>query len=236
MRKPYADDPSTQGIPLFTEESLYELTRISHAAGFPIAAHAIGDGALEMLLNTVARLQAESPRPDPRHGVVHCQITDEAQLKRIAQLGMQAYVQPIFVRADQHITEARVGAQLAKTSYAWKTLLGLGINISGGSDCPVEPFDLLPNLACAVTRTDPTMPGAKPWHPEQCLSVEEAVRVFTQGAAYASFEENERGTLSVGKVADFAVLSRDIFTIDPNEIGSSRVEMTVVDGEIAWEK
>ncbi len=236
MRKPYADDPSTQGIPLFTEESLYELTRISHAAGFPIAAHAIGDGAIEMLLNTVARLQAESPRPDPRHGVVHCQITDEAQLKRIAQLGMQAYVQPIFVRADQHITEARVGAQLAKTSYAWKTLLGLGINISGGSDCPVEPFDLLPNLACAVTRTDPTMPGAKPWHPEQCLSVEEAVRAFTQGAAYASFEEDERGTLSVGKVADFAVLSRDIFTINPNEIGSTKVEMTVVDGEIAWEK
>ena len=100
----------------------------------------------------------------------------------------------------------------------------------------MEPFDLLPNLACAVTRIDPTVPGAKPWHPEQCLTVEEAVRCFTAGGAYASFEENERGTLSVGKLADFVVLSRDIFTIDPAEIGSTEVEMTVVDGEIAFEK
>ena len=236
MRNPYADDASTKGIALFTEESLYELTRISHAAGFPIAAHTIGDGAMEMLLNVVERLQKEMPRPNARHGIVHCQITSLEQLKRAAQLGMQAYIQPIFVKADQHITEARVGTQLAKTSYAWKTLLDLGINISGGSDCPVEPFDLLPNIACAVTRIDPTVPGAKPWHPEQCLTVEEAVRCFTAGGAYASFEENERGTLSVGKLADFVVLSRDIFTIDPAEIGSTEVEMTVVDGEIAFEK
>lgn len=236
MRKPYADDPSTQGIPLFTEDSLYALTRISHAAGFPIAAHAIGDGALEMLLNTVERLQKEAPRKDARHGIVHCQITDQAQLARIAQLNMQAYIQPIFVKADQHITEERVGAALAQTSYAWKTLRTLGIHASGGSDCPVEPFDLLPNLACAVTRKDPTVPGAQPWHAEQCLTVEEAVRCFTEEAAYASFEENDRGTLSVGKLADFAVLSRDIFTIAPDEIGATKVEMTVVDGEIAWEK
>lgn len=236
MRKPYADDPSTRGIPLFTEESLYALVRVSHAAGFPIAAHAIGDAALDMLLGAVERLQKENPRKDPRHGVIHCQISDMAQLERIARLGMQAYVQPIFVKADQHVTEARVGAELAKTCYAWKTLRALGVNISGGSDCPVEPFDLLPNLACAVTRIDPAIPGAKPWHPEQCLSVEEALRIFTEGGAYASFEENERGTLSVGKAADFAVLSRDIFTIDPSEIGSAEVEMTVVDGEAAWEK
>ena len=236
MKKPYADDPSTQGIPLFTEESLYELVRISHAAGFPIAAHTIGDGVLEMLLNVVERLQKEDPRPDPRHGIVHCQITGADQLERIARLKMMAYIQPIFVKADQHITEARVGTELAKTCYAWKTLIELGIHASGGSDCPVEPFDLIPNLACAVTRIDPTAPDAKPWHPEQCLTVEEAVRLFTVEGAYASFEENERGSLSVGKVADFAVLSKDIFAIDPQEIITTQVEMTVVDGEIAWKK
>ena len=236
MRKPYADDPSTQGIPLFTEDSLYSLTRISHAAGFPIAAHAIGDGALEMLLNTVERLQKETPRKDARHGVVHCQITDQAQLARI-RTAQHAGLHPAYLckGGSAHHRRPRLYVYLL-TSYAWKTLRALGIHASGGSDCPVEPFDLLPNLACAITRKDPTVPGAQPWHAEQCLTVEEAVRCFTEEAAYASFEENDRGTLSVGKLADFAVLSRDIFAIAPDEIGATKVEMTVVDGEIAWEK
>lgn len=236
MAKPYVDDPTTHGIPLYDEDSLYALLKISHRAGFPFTAHCIGDGALDMYLNVVERLQKEMPRKDARHAVNHCQITRMDQISRMRDLNMLAYVQPIFVRADQYITELRVGEGLGRTSYAWRSLMEAGIHVSGGSDCPVEPFDSMPNIAMAVTRTDASCPDAKPWHPEQCLTVEEAVRMFALEGAYASFEEHTRGSLSVDKAADFAVLDRDIFTVDSSLIATTSVEMTVVDGECVYSK
>lgn len=236
MAKPYADDPTTKGIPLYDEETLYELLSISHRAGFPFTAHCIGDGALDMYLDVVERLQKEMPRKDARHAVNHCQITRLDQIERIRKLDMLVYAQPIFVRADQHITDLRVGEALGRTSYAWRSMLEAGVHVSGGSDCPVEPFDSMPNIAMAVTRTDADRPDAKPWHPEQCLSVEEAIRMFAYEGAYASFEEHSRGTLSVGKAADFVVLDRDIFTVDSSLIATTTVLRTVVDGDTVYEK
>ncbi len=236
MAKPYVDDPTTQGIPLFDQETLYNILKISHRAGFPITVHCIGDGALDMYLDVIERLQKEMPRKDARHAVNHCQISRLDQINRIRDLDMLVYSQPIFVRADQHVTELRVGEALGRTSYAWRSLIEAGVHVSGGSDCPVEPFDSMPNIAMAVTRTDTSRPDAKPWHPEQCLSVEEAVRMFALEGAYATFEEHTRGSISVNKAADFAVLDRDIFTVDKSLIAATTVEMTVVDGEIAYQK
>ncbi len=234
MREPYRDDPATRGIPLFTAEELEPLVKLAHDNGMQIAAHAIGNATIDMLLNAYDAACRANPRIDPRHGIVHCQITDEAQLARIKKGGYTAFIQPIFVKEDSYIAESRVGRALAATSYAWRRMAQLGIPCCGGSDYPVESFDVMRNIACAVCRSDVDVPNAPAWFPENGLTVEEAVRLFTTGAACAAREEHERGSIEVGKLADLAVLERDIFAIPKEEISATSVLMTVAEGEIAY--
>lgn len=229
LRAPYADAPGAgRGVCLYTPEELYALIKPSHDGGMQIAAHAIGDAAIEMLLDALDRVTKENPRPDARHGVVHCQITDTALLERMARCGYLAYIQPIFVKEDRHVAAARVGENLCKTSYAWKRMLKMGVHASAGTDSPVEGFDAIRNLDYAVNRGDPS------WMPEECLSPADALRLFTVEAAYAAFRDRERGRLMPGMLADMTVLDRDILAIPPKEIGEARVTMTIVDGEAAF--
>ena len=181
-----------------------------------VAVHAIGDGAIEMAMNCIEVAIKNNPKKDTRHGIVHCQITDEMLLNRFKKLDLIAYIQPIFIHYDQHILEDRVGKELAKTSYNWKTLIDLGVVVCGSSDCPVESFDLMNNLYCAVTRKDLNGYPEEGYNKSQCLSIEEALKCFTIGGAYASFEENLKGTLEVGKFADMVVLDEDIYRCDKN--------------------
>lgn len=234
LRAPYADDSSTRGIPLFTPEELEPLVKLAHDNGMQIAAHAIGDATIEMLLNAYDRACRENPRPDPRHSIIHCQITDEPLLQRIHAGGYMAHIQPIFVKEDCYVTQSRVGDELASTSYAWRRMGEIGIPCSGGSDYPVESFNVMRNIACAVCHNDVDAPDSPAWYPENGLTVEQAVRLFTTGAAYASREEAERGSMEVGKIADLAVLDRDVFQVDPREIASIKVLQTVVEGETAY--
>ncbi|MBO4992608.1 MAG: amidohydrolase [Firmicutes bacterium] len=233
---PYADDPQTCGIPVFTQEELDELVKEAHDHDMIMAIHCIGDGTMRMAFESIEKAQKDNPKLDMRHGLVHCQITDEGLLKKFRDLNVVAHVQPIFIDYDMHIVRDRVGEAMEKTSYNWKTMLDLGVHVAGGSDSPVESFHVLNNLYCAVTRRGLDGQPEEGWLPDQKMSLEEALYIFTMGGAYASYDERVNGSITVGKQADFAVIDRNIFDLDPEEIKKADVVMTVIDGEIAYRK
>lgn len=232
MRKPYKNDPDATGILLRTEEQLHTHIEPAYQAGFPVITHCIGDAALETTCNVLDRLNKEYPSIDRRNGIVHCQIMDEALQDRFKELNLQAYVQPVFIKADSQIVDDCVGTELAKQSYNWRRFKDMGIHMSGGSDCPVEPFDILPNIFHAVTRKGKKDGPA--WYPENGVTLDEAVEMFTKEAAYSSYDERSLGTLSIGKYADLVVLDRDIFHNAIEEILDTQVDMTMVAGKIVF--
>lgn len=232
----YKDDPSTKGISVYDQEALNELVIMAHNSGMQIAVHCIGDKALELTLNSFELAQKLNFRNNARHSIVHCQITDDTLLNRLKELDIMAHIQPIFLDYDLHIVEDRVGKELAITSYNWKTMLDKGIKVACGSDCPVEKLDVLPNIYCAVNRMDLNGYPEKGWLPEQKLSVYQAVYGFTMGASYASFEEELKGSITEGKLADFVVLSENVFEINPASIKDVKVLMTFTGGELVFEE
>lgn len=234
MRQPYRNDPETRGLLLFTDEELYELSRLAYTNGYHLVAHCIGDRALEQMVNTIQRVADEFPAADRRNGIIHCQIMDEALQDRFRELNLVAYVQPIFIKADSAVVDDCVGAELGRQSYNWRRYADMGVHMCGGSDCPVEPFDVLPNLYCAVTRRG--KPGMDAWYPENGVTLEEAVEMFTSEAAYASYDEARYGTITVGKYADLVVLDRDIFRRPAEELLETQVDLTVVEGKIVYQR
>lgn len=202
--------------------------------GMQMAIHCIGDGALEQTLNALRRAHYENPKANLRHGIVHCQIMSEKQQDWFQKLNLLAYIQPVFVRYDMHIVEDCVGKELEATSYNWRRFAELGVHQCAGSDCPVEKFDILPNLQYAVTRKDPV--SGKTWYPEYALTLEEALWTFTYEGAYAGFNEGVRGTISVGKYADLTVLDRNLFEIPAEEISKARVLLTMTGGKVTYRR
>lgn len=236
LTTPYSDSPETCGIPVFTQEEIDNVVEKAHNSGMQIAVHCIGDKAMYMAFEAVEKALKKTPRKEPRHGIVHCQITDKYLLDKFKQLDIVAYIQPIFLDYDWHIAESRVGSSLIKTSYNWKTLIDKGVHTACGSDCPVESFDVLNGIYEAVTRKDLKGQPEGGWMPEQRLTVHEAVYGYTMGGAYTSFEENIKGSIEEGKVADMVVLSRDIFEIPEDEIKDVEVDMTIFNGQLVYKK
>ena len=232
LRGEYKNAPDDHGIPLHDDEELYAMFRVAHNAGYPIVVHVIGDGAMDQVVNGYELVMNENPKPNMRHGIIHCQIMDEAQQDRFVKLNLLAYAQPVFVRYDSQIVDDCVGPEVAKQSYNWRLFEDLGVHQSGGSDCPVEPCDPIPNIYYAVTR-DNGKGGS--WYPENAVTMEEAIRMFTIEGAYAGYAEATRGSITVGKYADFVVLSQDLTKIDPKDILKTKVLMTVVEGETVYE-
>ncbi len=226
---PYADAPETKGLSLYPADELMRMISYAHAHGMQVAVHAIGDACLDRLLDAVDAALKEHPKEDHRHGVVHCQITRADQLQRIRALGMHVYAQSVFLDYDNHIVESRVGKALAATSYSWKTLMDLGVTVSNGSDCPVELPDVMRGIECAVTRT--SLDGTGPYLPEQAFTVREALDSFTVQGAYASFEEDVKGRIAPGYLADFTVLQQDPFEVPPEELHKIRVLSCFLGGE-----
>lgn len=236
LRAPYTDVDTTCGIPFFSQEELDALILEAHSHGMQVAIHAIGDAGMQMVLDAVAKAKAKVPRTGERHGVIHCQITSPEQLDQMKAMDMIAYIQPIFLNYDIGIIETRVGARRAATSYNWKEFLDKGIPISGGSDCPVESLDIMDNIYSAVTRKALNGEPAGGWRPEQCLTVEDALYSFTMGGAYAAFAEDRLGSITPGKVADFAVLSEDLFAVVPDDIKDIEVLATYLGGRLMYRK
>ena len=229
LGRPYADDPSTCGIPVFSQEVMDEMVGYANAQGMQVAIHAIGDACLDRILTAYERAMASHPRKDPRHGIVHCQITRPDQLAKIGRMGLHVYAQSIFLDYDIHMVKERVGEELASTSYSWKTLMETGATVSNGTDCPVELPDALACIQCAVTRKT-LKDQIGPYLPDQAFTVKEALDSYTCGGAYASFEENIKGKISPGMLADFVVLEENPFETPPEKLREIPVRETYLGG------
>jgi predicted amidohydrolase YtcJ len=226
MRHGYLNDPHNHGIANYTQAALDEL--IGAMKDVPILIHAIGDEALERVLNAYEKhLKPGNPH---RWGIVHVQISSQAQLQRMAQLNIVAYVQPIFLNTDIAIVPHRVDDALMSTSYAFGTMDRLGIPVAYSSDAPIETMNVMHWIHCAVNRT-PVGSTDLPFTPQHAADVYSAIDACTVGGAYCSFEDHKKGRLAVGQWADLVVLSDDVFTIDPQLIQHVTVDATMLDGQ-----
>lgn len=222
--QPYHDEPTRKGIMLYTQEKLNTLVMKAHRAGFQLAIHAIGDRAIDMTLTALENALEEAPKKNHRHRIEHASVLNRKLIQRMKRLKVIASVQPHFVVSDFWVAD-RVGPTRARWVYPFKTLVQEGVLTTGSSDCPVEPIDPLLGVWAAVAREA---------FPEERISVDDALRLYTVNAAYASFEEDVKGSIDVGKLADLVVLSREPHEISPNEIRDVEVEMTIVGGKVVY--
>ena len=235
LRNDYCDDPGNRGVEALSDAEMDALCDLAQRHGVQVVTHVIGDGAVQKTLDTYEKVLAGRPN-DLRHGLVHCQITDRAQLERIGRLGILTLAQPVFIHYDSHIVESRVGHDLAQTSYAFKTLAKLGSPVSFGTDSPVEDCNPFPCIAAAVNRQDPDGFPEGGYVPSERMSVAQAVDCYTAGSAYAEFCETRKGRLKPGFWADLIVVDRDIFEIDSHLIGQTKVLLTMTDGEVVYQR
>ncbi|MBQ2657541.1 MAG: amidohydrolase, partial [Erysipelotrichaceae bacterium] len=233
LSRPYNDDPTQIGFNLFSDEQMDAMIDLANRNNMQVAVHAIGDACLDQVLNAIDTALKNNPRNDHRHGIVHCQISRADQLERMEKLKLHIYAQSIFLDYDNHIVEQRVGKDLASTSYNWKTLMDNGLVVSNGSDAPVEIPDALKGIECAITRT--SIDGTGPYLPKQAFSVKEALDSFTINSAIGSFEEDYKGLIKEGYLADFVILDEDPFEIDKFSIHKIRVLKTYLNGKCVYE-
>lgn len=237
MKEPYSDDPTTRGFGIYDDpEELYQLVEEAQKVGMASAIHCIGDAAAELAVEAIERAVKKYPENKLRHGIVHAQILSRKLMEKIKELDIIAYIQPIFIEYDLHMAENRVGRERIKTSYNWRDMLDMGIRIPFGTDCPVESFNPLPNIYSAVTRKDLDGAPQGGWYKEQALTLDEAIDAYTRMGAYASYEERVKGEIAPGMLADFTVLERDLYEIEPEEIKDVKVAMTIVNGEIKYKR
>lgn len=229
--EPYTDMPADSGFFVNSEEDLSRWITDSDKAGLQVAIHAIGDKAINYLLTAYEWTAKVNGQRDRRFRIEHAQHIAPADIERFAQLNVIASMQPYHAIDDGRWAEEVIGPERIKTTYAFKSLFDAGATVAFGSDWPVAPATPLEGIYAAVTRR--TLDGKNPdgWVPEQKITVEQALKGYTVNGAYASFEENIKGTLEPGKLADFAVLSDDITKMDPIKIREARVLQTYVGGK-----
>ena len=237
--EPYLDDPKTSGLPsdeMFPESKMLNNILGADRAGLQIAVHAIGDKANKTILDMFAEVEKQNGPRDRRLRIEHAQHLRPEEIKRFGAERVIASMQPYHAIDDGRWAENRIGPDRAKGTYAFRSLLDAGATLAFGSDWFVAPMEPMMGIYAAVTRR--TLDGKRPrgWVPEQKITVAEAVRAYTLGSAYASFDERAKGSIEVGKLADLAALSADIFNIDPVEIERTKVVMTILDGKVIYER
>ena len=236
---PYDDAPTTSGLPtdeLADQERMFAEMAGADRAGLHIATHAIGDRANKTILDLYERLEKQDGPADRRLRIEHAQHLRTEDVPRFAQLHVIASVQPYHCIDDGRWAERRIGHQRALTTYAFRSLLDAGTTLAFGSDWFVAPINPLAGIYAAVTRR--TLDGKNPdgWIPEQKISVPQAVHAYTVGSAYAESQDDIKGSLEPGKLADFVVLSDDVFHMDPVKIENVHVDMTVSGGAIVFQR
>lgn len=239
LLEPYADH-DTAGFLTQKEEDLAPLFKAALQNGIQIETHAIGDRANRVVLDLYEKAFKEVPASerkvrDPRWRVEHAQILHPSDIPRFAKLGVIPSMQPSHAIGDLHFAPSRLGMKRLEGAYAWQSLIKSGAIIAGGSDAPVERGEPMIEFYAAVARQDQRGFSGEGWHPEQAVSREQALKMFTTWAAFAAFEEKLRGSIEPGKLADLTVLSSDIMKIPEPEILKTRCVMTVIGGEIVFE-
>jgi predicted amidohydrolase YtcJ len=239
MLEPFSDDAHTRGLPQYTDAQLDSLVLAADAAGLQVILHAIGDAANRQALDAFALAARTNPAHERRHRVEHAQVLDHADIPRFRELGVIASMQPTHATSDMRWAETRIGhARAAEGAYAWRSLLDAGATVIFGTDFPVEPMPPVQGIYSAVTRQSREEPGVPSggWLPEQKLTREEAIRLYTAAPAFGEWQEKVKGTLQPGMLADLVVWSADLLTIPEAEILRAEPVMTVVDGRVVYQK
>jgi predicted amidohydrolase YtcJ len=237
MFDPYESDAKNVGVYVTEPDTMRSYIRSADAAGLNVCVHAIGDQANAVLLDLFADVAKQNGARDRRFRVEHVQHLRPLDYKRFRELNVIASMQPYHAIDDGRWAEGRIGAKRCASSYAYRALLDAGAKLAFGSDWPVAPLDPVPGIDAAVNRR--TLDGKHPggWFPEQRISVAEAVEAYTMGSAFAAQQEKDRGSIAAGKLADFVLLSRDIFApAEKDKIADTKVLLTVVGGRVVFER
>ncbi len=232
---PYLDAPTTSGLASDEIPKMLENIRNADKSDLQINIHAIGDKANDTILSDYEKIAAENGAKDRRFRIEHAQHLRMEDIKRFGELKVVASMQPFHLADDGRWAHKRLDAPRLKGTYAFRTILDTGGKLAFGTDWYVAPLNPLLGVQAAVTRQ--TLDGKNPngWIPEQKITVEETIYAYTMGSAYAEYQENVKGSISIGKLADFVILSDDIFTMNPNDINKVKVLKTIVDGKVVYE-
>jgi len=236
MFEPFADNPDTSGLPQMPYDELERRVIAADRMGFQIGVHAIGSKGNHWVLNAYKKARQVNGQRDSRHRIEHAQILADADIPRFGQLGVIASMQPTHCITDKRFGEKRIGHDRCRGAYAWRRLLDAGARIAFGTDWPVEPVDPLEGLYAAVTRKDRAGEPGEGWFPDQRLTMEEAIRLYTLGAACAEFTEDRKGMIRAGYLADLVIFDRDLLTIPPEQIMQANVETTIVAGRVVYQR
>lgn len=226
MAEAYADQPCTHGYMTLPEDQIYGRMEAAHVAGFQICIHAVGDQGIANCVRMFERLLCEHPRPH-RHRIEHASIADPALIARIAALGLHICTQPLFIRSERDWLPTRLGSGRAAHAYPFRDFLDAGVIVAGSSDAPIEDISVIDAIDFAVNRGG--------FHPEQGVSVAEALAMYTTSAARLEFSEADKGSIEAGKLADFVILDRDPLACPPADIGTLAVHATMIRGDLVYD-
>jgi predicted amidohydrolase YtcJ len=237
MFDPFSDDPGNRGLlsdEMHPPSAMRDRLMQADAAGLQIRVHAIGDRAISMMLDIFSDIEEEHGYHDQRFAIEHAQHMAQKDFERFAKLHVIASMQPYHAIDDGRWAEPRLGHDRARYSYAWRSFLDHGVTLAFGTDWPVAPLDPMLGIYAAVTRAtlDEKNPGG--WIPDEKISLAEAIEAYTTGAAFAEFQEHEKGSITPGKLADMVVLSDNIFDVKPEAIRNVKVETTIVGGKVIY--
>jgi predicted amidohydrolase YtcJ len=222
------------GLQRVTRERLLAVAKRAHEAGFQVAVHAIGDAANRQALDVFEQVVKENPGSDHRHRIEHAQVVALEDIPRFKRLGVIPAMQAVHATSDKNMAEKRVGPERIKGAYAWRKFLDTGAVIPNGTDAPVEKVNPFHVLFASVTRQSRDGKPAAGWYPAEKMTREEALRSYTLWAAYAAFEENIKGSIREGKLADFIVIDRDYMKCPDSEIKDIRVLQTILGEKVVY--
>jgi predicted amidohydrolase YtcJ len=234
MFEPFADNPESSGLTMMPYGKFEQMVVTADKMGFQIGVHSIGDKGNNWTLNAFEKALMVNGRRDSRHRDEHSQTLQLSDIPRFSELGVIASMQPTHCISDKRFYEKRIGTERSKGAYAWRSLLNTGAMLAFGTDYQVEPLNPMEGLYAAVTRKDRLGEEGEGWFPEQKLTMEEAIKYYTLGSAYAQFMEDRKGMIKPGYLADIVIVDKDLLTIPENEIMKTKVDYTIVGGKIVY--
>jgi len=236
MLRPFNDAPNDSGLRVTPAESLYARTLAADKAGLQVMVHAIGDKAIRTQLDIFERVEKENGPRDRRFRIEHAQHLSPADIPRFAELGVIASMQPYHAIDDGRWVDTVIGKDRSRYTYAFRSLIDAKATVAFGSDWSVAPADPIYGIYAAVTRRTLDEKNPNGWVPEEKVTVEEALRAYTVNGAYAEFQEKEKGTIEVGKLADITIIDQDLTKIPPETIRDAKIVATIAGGKVVYQR
>ena len=234
MFEPFADNPKSSGLAMMPYEKFEEMVVTADKMGFQIGVHSIGDKGNNWTINAYEKAIKVNGRRDSRHRDEHTQTLQLSDIPRFAELGVIPSMQSTHCITDKRFYEKRIGTERSKGAYAWRSLINTGAILAFGSDYQVEPLNPMEGLYAAVTRKDRLGEEGNGWFPEQKLTMEEAIKYYTLGSAYAQFMDDRKGMIKPGYLADIVIVDRDLLTIPEDQIMKAKIDYTIVGGKVVY--